>query len=83
MFIGGIGMLVGLVALATLGLLVMALVDLVKRPAAVWEEAGHNQLIWALIVIFVGFIGPVLYLVVARPVLEAAGARLHSGEIHS
>ena len=83
MFIGGIGMLVILVGLATIGLLVLALVDLMKRPAAVWEEAGHNQLIWALVVIFVGFIGPVLYLIVARPVLEAAAPRRQSDGIHS
>jgi hypothetical protein len=75
MFIGGAATLAGLVMLATLGLLVLALVDLVKRPAEVWEESGHNQLVWALVVIFVGFIGPVLYLVVARPALEAAAAR--------
>lgn len=81
MFIGGLGALVGLVMLATLGLLIVALVDLVKRPADVWEESGHNQLVWALIVVFVGFIGPVLYLAVARPALEAATARLRAASL--
>lgn len=80
MFIGGLGFLVGLVMLATVGLLVLAIVDLVKRPATHWDEAGHNQLVWALVVIFVGFIGPVLYLLVARPALEAAAARLGSDQ---
>lgn len=76
MIVGGLGLLVVLVGLATIGLLVLALVDLVKRPVEVWEESGQNQLVWALVVIFVGFIGPILYLVVARPALDAAAVRL-------
>lgn len=79
MFIGGLGAMVVLVMLATIGLLVLALVDMVKRPADVWEAAGHNQLVWALVVIFVGFFGPVLYLAIARPALEAAAARRSVG----
>jgi uncharacterized membrane protein YbhN (UPF0104 family) len=76
---GGIGLLVVLIGLATIGLLVLALVDLLKRPARVWDEAGHNQLVWALVVIFVGFIGPILYLLVARPALEAAARHESQG----
>ena len=72
MVIGGVGFLVGLVMLAGLVLLVMALVDLVRRPADTWALSGHNQLVWALIVILVGFVGPLLYLLIARPALEAA-----------
>ncbi len=83
MVVGGAAMLVGLFMLATLGLLVLALIDLVKRPAEVWEESGHNQLVWALVVIFVGFVGPVLYLVVARPALEAAAAQRQPVGNHS
>lgn len=83
MFVAGAETLVGLVMLATLGLLVLALVDLVKRPAEVWKGSGHNQLVWALVVIFVGFIGPVLYLAVARPALEAAAARRQPVGDHS
>ena len=80
MAIGLLGVLVVLGMLATFGLLVLALVDLAKRPAHVWQESGHNQLVWALVVIFVGFIGPVLYLVVARPALEAASVRRQPAE---
>lgn len=81
MFMGGLGMLVVLVGFATIGLLVLALIDLVKRPAGVWEESGQNQLVWALVVIFVGFIGPVLYLLVARPALDAATVRRSSSDV--
>jgi hypothetical protein len=71
-FLGGVGSIIFLVMLAGLVLLIVALVDLVRRPADVWEAAGHNQLVWALIVVFVGFIGPVLYLAIARPALDRA-----------
>ena len=83
MFLGGVVGLVGLVGLATFGLLVLALIDLVKRPADVWEESGQSQLVWALVVIFVGFIGPVLYLLIARPALEAAAAQPGSYDVRS
>jgi hypothetical protein len=66
------GFLVGLVMLTGLVLLVVALVDLVRRPPEQWDASGHNQIVWALIVIFVGFIGPLLYLLIARPALDAA-----------
>ena len=75
MFLGGLGTMVGVVALAAFVLLIMALVDLVRRPADVWVESGQNQLVWALIVIFVGVVGPLLYLVIARPILDGASSR--------
>lgn len=69
------GILASLVTLMSLGglvLLLVALIDLVKRPAQQWSASGHSQIVWALIVVFVGFLGPLLYLVVARPALERA-----------
>ncbi|MBT8201909.1 MAG: hypothetical protein HKN74_00195 [Acidimicrobiia bacterium] len=81
---GALEGLVGLIALAGLVLLVMALVDLVKRPADVWKASGHSQIVWALVVIFIGFIGPLLYMVMARPALDAAASRIGStGVAHS
>ena len=62
----------GLVMLAGLMLLIVALVDLVRRPTEAWASSGHSQLVWALVVVFVGFIGPLLYLLIARPALDAA-----------
>jgi H+/Cl- antiporter ClcA len=72
MFIGGITTVFGLMVLAGLVLLVTALVDLARRPAGQWEASGNNQLVWVLIVIFVALIGPLLYLSIARPALQAA-----------
>lgn len=65
-------LLIAPLVLGTVGLLIVAIVDLARRPSSAWEASGHNQLVWALVVIFVGFIGPLLYLLIARPALEAA-----------
>ena len=82
MYVGGLGALVMLVALASLVLVVLALADLAKRPAWVWEESGQNQLIWLLIVIFFAVvIGPALYLAIARPALNEAADRLASDDV--
>lgn len=72
---GAFESVIGLATLATLALFLIALVDLVQRPADVWKESGQSQLVWALIVIFIGFFGPVLYLIMARPALQAAANR--------
>lgn len=45
-----------------LGLMVWALVDLERRA----RVRGGNKIVWALIVIFVNIIGPVLYFLVGR-----------------
>lgn len=45
-----------------LGLMVWALVDLERRATV----RGGNKIVWALIVIFVNIIGPVLYFLVGR-----------------
>ena len=49
---------------------VWTLVDAVQRSDADWEQAGQNRLVWILILIFLGFIGSLLYLFAARPQLE-------------
>lgn len=65
--------LVLVLAVVPIVLLVYTLVDLVRRPKWVWQQSGQDQLIWALIVLLVGLIGPILYLVIARPKLDAVG----------
>lgn len=58
-------------AIVPLAILIVALVDLVKRPQSQWQAADQNQLLWGGIVVFVSLVGPILYLVMARPKLEA------------
>ena len=49
--------------LIELGLLVWALVDL-SRPER--RVKGNSKLVWALVIIFVGTLGPLVYLLAGR-----------------
>ena len=46
-----------------LGLVAFSLVDLFKSERRV---VGDNKLVWALIIVLVGTIGPIVYLLVGR-----------------
>jgi hypothetical protein len=46
-----------------LGLMVVALIDLEREERRV---RGGNKVIWALIIVFLNVIGPILYLTVGR-----------------
>jgi hypothetical protein len=46
-----------------LGLVVFSLVDLLKPERHV---VGNNKLIWALVIVLIGTIGPVVYLLAGR-----------------
>jgi len=45
-----------------LALMVVALVDLVRRESVL----GGNKLLWGALIVLVGFIGPILYLAMGR-----------------
>ena len=49
--------------LIQLGLLALALYDLTRPTRRV---KGDSKVVWALIIIFVSFIGPILYFLVGR-----------------
>jgi Phospholipase_D-nuclease N-terminal len=51
------------IAIIEIGLLIFALRDLLRPERRV---RGESKLIWALIVIVFGLIGPILYFVVGR-----------------
>ncbi len=65
-------LLFGIVALAGFAFWIWSLVDAIQRPDAEWEQAGQNKLIWILVIVLIGFIGSIIYLLVARPQLEDA-----------
>ena len=76
--------LVTILIAVELGLLVYALVDLYRRPAA--AVAGGSRLVWLLLCVFFQMIGPILYLTVGRTAAPpnasgsgAAGAGSHNG----
>ena len=54
---------------------IWAIVDVVRTPPAAWTAAAQNQVLWAVLVIFLSFIGPLLYVLIARPQLQAAGGQ--------
>ncbi len=49
------------VAVIELGLMVVALIDLLRR-----ERTKGPKWVWLLVVLFVGLIGPIVYLVFGR-----------------
>jgi hypothetical protein len=51
------------VILLQLGLLIWGLYDLTRPERKV---RGDNKIIWALVIIFIGIIGPVIYFLVGR-----------------
>ncbi|MDP1809531.1 MAG: PLD nuclease N-terminal domain-containing protein [Actinomycetota bacterium] len=57
-------MVIGLAPLILLELvlLVVALVDLAKRP----KVTGGNKVIWLIVILFIGTIGPIIYLIFGR-----------------
>ncbi len=44
------------------GLLIFALVDLVRRQ----KVRGGNKWLWGILIVFVSYIGPILYFVLGR-----------------
>ena len=51
------------IVLIQLGLMVFALVDLEREERHV---RGDSKLVWALIIVFVNLIGPILYFAIGR-----------------
>lgn len=51
------------IVLVEIGLVVFSLIDLFKPERRV---LGDNKLIWALVIVFVGTIGPIAYLLAGR-----------------
>lgn len=49
---------------------IWAVIDVLKTPTSVWEAAGQNQIVWAIVVLALAFLGPILYLIIARPQLR-------------
>ena len=59
---GAIFVIWALFAIAGLALLIWALVDCIKNP----NLSDTQRIIWAVVILCVGCIGPVLYLLVGR-----------------
>jgi hypothetical protein len=51
------------IVIVELGLLVIALRDLLRPERRV---RGESKLMWGLVIVFVGMLGPILYLTIGR-----------------
>ncbi len=72
-----VGLLLAAVVLwlVPVALVVYALVDAVRRPSVNWAAADQNQTMWVIIILsgaLLPFVGPIVYLIAARPKLKAA-----------
>ncbi|QNL93161.1 hypothetical protein H9L21_08385 [Aeromicrobium senzhongii] len=48
------------------------LLEALRVPRERWEVAGQSQLIYVLLMVFLGIVGSIAYVAVARPRLRAA-----------
>jgi uncharacterized membrane protein YqaE (UPF0057 family) len=64
-----------IVLLAGFAFWLYMLIDALRRPAAEWEAADQNQVVHIVVIVVLGFIGAIVYAVVARPRLQAIARR--------
>jgi len=50
----------------------VALISALRTDDRVWSAAGHSKLLWVLGIVFLGFLGAILYAGIARPALRRA-----------
>ena len=68
--------LIGGVALPLIGLAItvwwlLMLVQALRTPDSVWAAAGQSKILYVLLMIFLGWLGALLYVFIARPGLRA------------
>lgn len=69
--------LISLIAIVGLPLFVwwlVVLIEAVKTPGPQWDAAGQSLLVHVLLMLFLGVIGTIIYLVVAKPRLRAVAS---------
>jgi len=69
---GLVVVLAALVLVAVFGWWLMVLVEALRVSHSRWKAAGESRLIYVLPMIFLGIIGSILFVAVARPRLRAA-----------
>ncbi|MGN6251122.1 MAG: PLDc N-terminal domain-containing protein [Marmoricola sp.] len=47
-----------------------ALVEALRVTDPVWERAGQSKLVWVVVVVLTGWLGALLYALIARPALR-------------
>jgi sterol desaturase/sphingolipid hydroxylase (fatty acid hydroxylase superfamily) len=46
------------------------LIDAIRRPESNWRADDRRQVSWILVIVFLGWLGSLLYVVIARPSLN-------------
>jgi len=64
--------LFGLIALALFVWWLVVLIQALQVPDPVWASAGQNKILWVLLMVFLGALGTILYVLIARPALSQA-----------
>ncbi|MGZ8603778.1 MAG: PLDc N-terminal domain-containing protein [Actinomycetota bacterium] len=68
-------LIVSLVMLVTLGAWIWAIADMARHTGMEWDAAGQSPVVWVLAVVFLGPLGLILYLAIARPRLRRSTVR--------
>lgn len=69
----GIGFLIlyFVVIIGAIVLFIWALIDCLRWPDQAWDAVGQQKIVWILVVVLVGCLGPLLYFFIPRPKLKA------------
>ena len=73
-FFLGIWLLMALIGVASLVFWIYTLVEVVRTPELVWRQTRDNQLVWVLVIALLGWLGALVYWIVARGNLRRAKA---------
>lgn len=68
-----------LIILLMLVPVLLALTDILGTPTRVWADSNQNLGLWVIAVLLLPLLGPLLYLMMARPKLLEARSRVESG----
>lgn len=49
---------------------VLVLIEALRTPKAQWDAAGQSQILYVALMVFLGVVGTISYIVVARPLLR-------------
>lgn len=66
--------LLGVFAIGGMAFMVWALVEILRTHKAAWDASGMVQLVWEAVVLFLPFVGAILFFAIARPKLSALTA---------
>lgn len=73
MSILALAVVIGLVAIPLFLWWLYVLIEAVRTPASQWAAADQSQVVHVLLMVFLGIVGTVLYLTIARPRMRSVG----------